>query len=181
VSFPTLRDLFDEKADDEIGAPYGVIQSAMVPGMWTVLAKAIVEYLDTFSPTPLQNNIDTADPDADNDDTEGYSIFSLWLNESTEEVFIAVDVSTGAAVWASITGTGAGAAKVRKDEDLTSQIDGATQNFSLSEAYDSGTLWVYWNGQKQIRGVTFSETGSTTFSTTFTPLIGQALEVVYQK
>lgn len=63
--------------------------------------------------------------------------------------------------------------------NLTSQIDGQTQTFIVSETYKAGSLRVYYNGIRQIVDVTFSEASSTTFSTTFTPQTGDYLAIEY--
>src|SRR5690606_8990410 len=48
----------------------------------------------------VQDNLTaTADPDADDDSTEGYSARSLWFNLPSSEVFRCMDASEGAAVW----------------------------------------------------------------------------------
>jgi hypothetical protein len=44
----------------------------------------------------------TTDPGIGDDDGDGYSIGSTWINTTTGEIFVATDVSTGAAVWKSI-------------------------------------------------------------------------------
>ena len=64
-------------------------------------------------------------------------------------------------------------------ENITSQINGITQSFTLTNDYVSGSLRVYWNGQRQIVGDTITETGNNTLSTTFLPLVGQYLIVDY--
>ena len=47
-----------------------------------------------------QNNFTaTADPTVSDDETEGYSPGSEWLNTTTESLFFCVDDSPGAAVW----------------------------------------------------------------------------------
>tara|TARA_B100000282_G_C31737731_1_gene494446 strand:+ start:3240 stop:4484 length:1245 start_codon:yes stop_codon:yes gene_type:complete len=66
-------------------------------------------------------------------------------------------------------------------ENITTQINGSTQLFSLTNDYVSGSLRVYWNGQRQIKGETITERSSTTFSTSFVPLVGQYLIVDYVK
>lgn len=48
---------------------------------------------------PKANYSATDDPDADNDETEGYSIGSVWVNTATPKAFTCVDASEGAAVW----------------------------------------------------------------------------------
>jgi len=65
------------------------------------------------------------------------------------------------------------------EEDLTSYINGERTEFTTANAYEGGTLRVYWNGQRQVRGETFTETTSTTFTTTFTPNTGDFLIVDY--
>jgi hypothetical protein len=54
-----------------------------------------------------QAHVAAVDPTASDDNTEGYSVGSLWYNSVSEALFIATDVSTGAAVWDEIT-SGAG-------------------------------------------------------------------------
>lgn len=63
-------------------------------------------------------------------------------------------------------------------EDISSQADGSTQSFTVSSAYKSGTLQVYWNGILQL----FSDIGETTvtnFTTQFTPSADDNLVVIY--
>jgi len=50
----------------------------------------------------------SVDPDADNDIDEGYVIGSLWINTASDEPFICVDNTDGAAVWVNIVGGGGG-------------------------------------------------------------------------
>ena len=63
--------------------------------------------------------------------------------------------------------------------NLTSQIDGLTSVFTVPEAYASGSLRVYFNGVRQILSVTFSETSTTTFTLSFTPISGDYLSIDY--
>jgi hypothetical protein len=63
-------------------------------------------------------------------------------------------------------------------EDISTQTDGSTQSFTVSQAYQTGTLQVYWNGLLQL----FSdivETSSRTFTTSFTPEDNDNLVVIY--
>lgn len=48
----------------------------------------------------------TGNPTTSNDQTQGYRAFSLWLNTTTDTLFVCVDASTGAAQWAEVN-TGA--------------------------------------------------------------------------
>ena len=50
--------------------------------------------------TSLVNKIDaTVDPTVDNDVTEKYEVGSVWVNTTTDKIFICVDATDGAAVW----------------------------------------------------------------------------------
>tara|TARA_R110001592_G_scaffold39314_3_gene129375 strand:- start:21187 stop:22386 length:1200 start_codon:yes stop_codon:yes gene_type:complete len=60
-------------------------------------------------------------------------------------------------------------------ENLTSQITGTIQTFELTRPYVSGSLRVYWNGQRQTVGDTITEINDTQFSTTFLPTVGTEL------
>lgn len=46
----------------------------------------------------------TTDPTVDDDAVEGYSVGSMWVNTTTGDAFIAVDVTTGAAAWVQLNG-----------------------------------------------------------------------------
>jgi hypothetical protein len=74
---------------------------------------------------------------------------------------------------------GGGTSGDHHTEDLSSQIDGIATTFTTTYAYQSGTLKVYWNGQRQYSG-TVTELSSTTFSTTFTPTGGDVLIADYE-
>ena len=50
-----------------------------------------------------KRNIAATDPAVTNDETEGYSEWSLWANSSTSEVFRCIDATEGAAVWVKTT------------------------------------------------------------------------------
>ena len=64
-------------------------------------------------------------------------------------------------------------------EDLTAQITGSAQTFTISAAYSSGTIRLYWNGIRQRAGDSFTEATSTTITTVFTPQIGDTLTLDY--
>ncbi len=67
------------------------------------------------------NNSTTSDPGVSDDNTAGYSILSMWVNTTSDAVFVAADVSTGAAVWVDVSGTGGSAFS---DADFEIQDDG---------------------------------------------------------
>ena len=47
----------------------------------------------------LNNLTATGDPTVNNDSSEGYSVLSKWLNNSSTEVWLCLDATNGAAVW----------------------------------------------------------------------------------
>lgn len=50
----------------------------------------------------LVNLTATTDPGVSDDNTAGYGVGSKWVNTTTDRVFFALDVSTGAAIWRSM-------------------------------------------------------------------------------
>jgi hypothetical protein len=66
--------------------------------------------IDTSITAPLYagRHVAAADPTVTDDDTAGFLLLHLWLNSTTGDRFICTDNSTGAAVWASLTGGGGG-------------------------------------------------------------------------
>lgn len=45
----------------------------------------------------------TSDPTVNDDSDSNYQVGKMWINTATEDVFICVDNTVGAAVWAEIT------------------------------------------------------------------------------
>ena len=104
----------------------------------------------------VSNYAATTAPTTSNDDSEGYSAGSIWINTSSDTSYICVDESTGAAVWVaignlfadgSVSLTGdldAGGNTVSNLIDPTSNQDAATKNYvdtELSTKIDSdGTV-----------------------------------------
>lgn len=54
---------------------------------------------NSLNGVPLYNVTATTDPGTGNDNTQGYSVGSIWVNVSAGRVFVAVNVATGAAAW----------------------------------------------------------------------------------
>lgn len=52
---------------------------------------------------PQSNRSAAVDPAAGDDSASGYAVGSYWINTSTDEAFVCVDDSVGAAVWESTT------------------------------------------------------------------------------
>lgn len=55
----------------------------------------------TGEATSSAPHVDTVDPAVTDDDTAGFVVGAVWINESTDRFFVATDVTTGAAVWAT--------------------------------------------------------------------------------
>ena len=66
-----------------------------------------------------------------------------------------------------------------KYADLNSQVNGSNTVFTVPENYTSGKLFVWFNGVMQTRGDTYTETTSSTFTLTFTPVTGENIIILY--
>lgn len=66
-----------------------------------------------------------------------------------------------------------------KYADLNSQVNGLKTVFTVPENYESGTLYVFFNGVLQTRGDGYTETTSNTFTFAFTPVSGENVIVLY--
>jgi len=66
-----------------------------------------------------------------------------------------------------------------KYADLNSQVDGLKTVFTVPENYESGTLYVFFNGVLQTRGDGYTETTSNTFTFSFSPISGENVIVLY--
>lgn len=62
--------------------------------------QAVIEEIRTNNP---KNNSAATNPAASNDNTQGYRLFSIWVNTSNTSSYICIDASTGAAVWKKIS------------------------------------------------------------------------------
>ena len=66
-----------------------------------------------------------------------------------------------------------------KEVNLTSQVDGSNYEFTMPEAFRTGSLRVYWNGLRQIVGVSITITSTTEFQTSQPPEEGDYIIVDY--
>jgi|TARA_R100000479_G_scaffold52582_1_gene24982 hypothetical protein len=67
-----------------------------------------------------------------------------------------------------------------KQQDVSSQINGSNQTFTISEDFSSTQCFVFWNGLYQRIGVEITVASSTTFTTEFVAAGSDTLVVVYK-
>ena len=66
------------------------------------------------------------------------------------------------------------------EDDVSTQINGVTQTFVTTQAFNTDSLVVYYNGVRQRTGVEITVVDARTFQTSFIPLSGTVLVAVYQ-
>tara|TARA_R100000329_G_scaffold68523_1_gene60050 strand:+ start:25 stop:276 length:252 start_codon:yes stop_codon:yes gene_type:complete len=74
--------------------------------------------------------------------------------------------------------TGTGTGSTVEQADLTSQINGSRDVFTIPEA-DTSSVRVYFNGLRQVQGENFTVTNSTSITLDFIPQIGDFLTIDY--
>lgn len=80
-------------------------------------------------------------------------------------------------VFGSSTSSSSGGDKL-KTNDLSSQINGSNTDFTTSEAYESGSLSVFWNGLRQSANE-ITELSSSSFRISTAPQSGGSVVVQY--
>lgn len=105
--------------------------------------------LDGRPPTHV---LASSDPTVTDDDTDGHVVGCRWINETSGEEFVAVDVSTGAAVWTSTTAGGGGSLDV---------TDGTTTVSPTTTLDFDPTYFDVVSPGGGVAGVTFLGSGST--------------------
>lgn len=74
-----------------------------------------------------KTNSTTTDPTTGDDNLDGYSIGSRWFNTSTDKEFVALDVSTAAAVWKETTASASSTSRaILRDEKSANTAGGAS-------------------------------------------------------
>lgn len=96
----------------------------------------------TGVPVELLNNYDaTTDPLVTDDNVAGYAVGSRWINVTLDKEFVALDVSTGAAVWVETTGAG-GASTFLSLSDTPGSYAGAALDFVRVNAGETALEFV---------------------------------------
>lgn len=66
-----------------------------IPLVLTTISDAVTAAIAAL---PINNSAASA-PGVGNDNTEGYSVFSLWIDTTGPDIYMATGVGTGAAAW----------------------------------------------------------------------------------
>lgn len=87
----------------------------------------------------------TTTPGVNDDDTAGYSVGSIWVNTTTDNIYFATDVTTGAAVWRTTGGAGGGdvTGPGSSTDNAIVRFDGTTGKIiqdSSTSVSDGGTI-----------------------------------------
>ena len=91
-------------------APGGLDVSVADGGTGASTAAAARTNLGIDPLSALQSNLSaTTAPTANDDSDDGYSVGSTWINVTTDEAYVCLDATVGAAVWENTTTTGSGA------------------------------------------------------------------------
>lgn len=71
----------------------------------TTVATNMASVINAANNIPKANRTATTNPTVSDDNTQGYSAASIWVNTSTNAVFMCTNAATGAAVWVSVLGS----------------------------------------------------------------------------
>lgn len=102
---------------------------------------------------PQSNRSAAVDPTVSDDSAAGYAVGSYWVNTTTDEAFICVDDTAGAAVWLSMTAmTGISCVQEALTAESITGTD-TTLTDTLSSSPADPACVVYWlNGVGQEQG-----------------------------
>lgn len=94
------------------------------------LIKRAFEQIDSETNIAKSNFVATANPTVSDDTDDGYTIGSWWINTTSDEAYLCVDATAGAAVWTKIS------------VDIPSEIVAllAGQNISVADLTVTGTF-----------------------------------------
>jgi hypothetical protein len=96
-----------------------------------VYSKAVTVGPDVLN-TQSKRKLDaTTAPTVDNDNTEGYGVGSVWLDVTNDVAYLALDVSTGSAVWFEF---------LTSDSDLIAAGASSISGFYTEKTADQGSV-----------------------------------------
>jgi hypothetical protein len=93
-------------------------------------------------------HIATVAPTVNDDSGDGYVVGQLWVDTAAQFLYVATDVTVGAAVWVDVT-SGAGGTAVTTTADADPLLDGTnvqTQLTSISEILRNAVMYTYMAG-----------------------------------
>ena len=173
----------DESKLDGIEAGADVTDAANVAAAGAVMdsdfsvAEGFMRKISAGTYEAIKSNLSaTSDPGVSDDNTAGYAISSRWVNVTADKEFVALDVSTGAAVWKETTaGAGGGISNVVEDTtpQLGGELDMNGNGINNGSVVISPTEIGYLDGvtsaiQTQIDGKQPLDTDLTTLASAFT-------------
>lgn len=121
----------------------------------------------------IKNNFSaTTDPTTGDDNLDNYQVGSIWVNTSQGSIFIALDVTTAAAIWLQV-----GRAIIGYREDFSSLVDGVRTQFNFAYTPVDGSMMVLVNGVNVLK--TKFSYSHPTLTLSDAPQLGQKLEVQY--
>lgn len=126
---------------------------------------------NSLNGVPLINITATTDPGVNNDNTQGYSVGSTWVNISAGRVFVAISVATGAATWV-----------VNQRRGYLKQTPTTTYNMTVLDEYvfanaaSAGFAVNLTSSATAPNAVTIKKTDGTANPVTVTPQAGQTID-----
>jgi hypothetical protein len=133
--------------------------SSQQGGLTAVTTDDSLEGLGTVS-SPLKVKIArrTVDPTVNDDGTTGILTGAIWVNTTTNNIFMNADNATGAAVWLHLAHNGQ---IVEAEIDSFTPTTGQTV-FTLSEEpVNNNSLFVFLNGTRRLLTTDYTRTGTT--------------------
>lgn len=101
----------------------------------------------------IKNNLTaTTDPTINDDAADGYSISSIWVNTTSDEIFMAADVTVGAAVWESLTAGSGGGAWPGSGKIMVGTTEYASIAAVIAAGFPAGTVVKFGEGDFTLAG-----------------------------
>lgn len=99
------------------------------------LASITADIVDAANNIPKANRTATTNPTVNDDVGDGYSDGSMWVNTSTNQIFLCADSAAGAAVWENVTAAAAASLASMTDVSFSGLANGDMMRYN-------GSAWV---------------------------------------